>query len=196
MAAAASKRTQLEALQAEFTAAEHKNRTQGGKNLTYISIDATLNRVNQVLGATWSIPRAHTTILPTQSGAFGAMCEVFIEATIDGSLKTLYGVGAMTNKDPDMAVKTALAEAIKKAWHQAGVGLYLWDEEARERVEQRKAAAESPGARKRVMKSAASEKLGIANPTKEQVAAAFDLDVDDLDDDEKIVAALTEAGLL
>lgn len=196
MAAAARKTPQLDALQAEFKPGEHKNRSQGGKTLTYVDISATINRVNEVLGANWSIPRSHTTILPTKEGGFGAMCEVWIEAEIDGVTKTLYGVGAMQNKDPDMAVKTALAEAIKKAWHQAGVALYLWDEERRDKVAQAMAAAESPAARKRVMKAVAAERLGIENASKEQVAAAFEMDVNDLDDDEKVSAALTEAGYL
>lgn len=193
----ASAGTQLAALQAEFAPADHKNRSQGGKQLTYISIDATIKRVNEVLGVAWSVlPQTKTTILPTGSGGFGAMTEVYIEATIDGTTKTLYGVGAMTNKDPDMAAKTALAEAFKKAWHQAGVALYLWDEDARDRVNQAKAAAESPGARKRIMKSVAAERLGIENPSKEQVAAAFDLEEADLDNDEVISAKLTELGYL
>lgn len=188
---------QLLQLQREFTPGEHKNRSQGGKQLTYVDISATINRVNEVLGPNWSLTdKTRTTLVPTSSGTFGAMTEAYIIATIDGVEKHLYGVGAMVNKDPDMAAKTALAEAIKKAFHQAGVALYLWDEAARDRVNQAKAAAESPSARRRVMKSVAAETLGIENPSKEQVAAAFNLEVDDLDDDAKIIAALTEAGYL
>jgi hypothetical protein len=195
MAAAAQK--QLEKLQARFKPEEHKNRTQGGQQLTYVDISATLNRVNEVLGPNWSIvPPTKTTILPTKDGKFGALCELFIEAEIDGVRKTLYGVGAMTNNDPDMAAKTALAEAIKKAWHQAGVALYLWDAEARDQVNQAKAAAESPAARKKVLKSAAADKLGITNPTKDQVASAFDLEPADLDDDEVVSDTLRAIGLL
>lgn len=193
----AAKPTQFEALQAEFAPGEHGTRQQGGKTLTYVGIAETIKRVNAVLGTAWSVlPQTRTTILPTASGGFGAMCEVYIEATIDGTTKMLYGVGAMQNKDPDMAAKTALAEAFKKAWHQAGVALYLWDEEKRDRVQQAMAATESPGARKRVMKSLASEALGIENPSKEQVAAWSGLSEDDLDDDEKVVAFLTEKGYL
>ena len=194
---AAAARKQLDALQAVFKPSEHKNRSQGGTTLTYLSIDATLNRINEVLGAKWSIvPPTKTTILPTSGDAFGAMTEVYVEAEIDGVVKKLYGVGAMTNRDPDMAAKTALAEAIKKAFHQAGVGLYLWDEDARGKVNQAKAAAESPAARMRVMKSVAAESLGIENPSKEQVATVFGLSEADLDDDAKRVAALTERGLM
>jgi len=189
-------KTQLEQLQDRFAPDEHKNRTQGGQQLTYIDISATLNRINAVLGADWSVlPMTKTTILPTKDGKFGAMCEAYIEATIDGKQKTLYGVGAMVNNDPDMAAKTALAEAIKKAWHQAGVALYLWDAEARDQVNQAKAASASPAARKKVLKSLAADKLGITNPTKEQVASAFDLLPEDLDD-EAITEILTREGVL
>ena len=195
MAAAAQK--QLDKLQARFKPEEHKNRTQVGQQLTYVDISATLNRVNEVLGPNWSVVvPTKTTILPTKDGKFGALCELFIEAEIDGVRKTLYGVGAMTNNDPDMAAKTALAEAIKKAWHQAGVALYLWDAEARDQVNQAKVAAESPAARKKVLKSAAVDKLGTTNPTKDQVASAFDLEPADLDDDEVVSDTLRAIGLL
>jgi hypothetical protein len=194
---AASTQKQLDQLQARFKPEEHKNRTQGGQQLTYVDISATLNRVNEVLGPNWSVVvPTKTTILPTKDGKFGALCELFIEAEIDGVKKTLYGVGAMTNTDPDMAAKTALAEAIKKAWHQAGVALYLWDAEARDQVNQAKAAAESPAARKKVLKSAAADKLGITNPTKDQVASAFDLEPADLDDDDVVSDTLRAIGLL
>jgi hypothetical protein len=188
---------QLQALQAEFATSEHKNRSQGGKTLTYIDIAQTIKRVNEVLGANWSIlPGTKTTILPTSEGGFGAMTEVHIRATIDGVEKRLYGVGAMTNRDPDMAVKTALAEAIKKAFHQVGVALYLWDEEARDRINQRQAAGESPAARKRVLKSLAAEKLGIENPSREQIAAAFDTTPEAIAEDDGISAVLKAEGVL
>lgn len=189
--------TQLAQLQARFKTEEHKNRSQGGKTLTYIDISATINRVNEVLGADWSVlPSTKTTILPTSGGAFGAMTEAHIEALIDGKKKYLYGVGAMVNKDPDMAAKTALAEAIKKAFHQAGVALYLWDEAERDKVNQAKAAAASPAARRRVLKAVASEALGIENPTKEAVAAWASLEEADIEDDEKVSAFLTEQGYI
>ena len=41
------------------------------------------------------------------------------------------GVGADVSFDLDKAVKTALAEAIKKACHQYGIALELWEEERR-----------------------------------------------------------------
>jgi len=188
--------TELAQLQAQFAAGEHKARSQGNTTLTYVDISATINRVNAVLGAKWSIlPATKTTILPTASGSFGAMTEVYIEAVIDGTTKYLYGVGAMTNKDPDMACKTALAEAIKKAWHQAGVALYLWDKETRDQVQLAMEALESPAARRKALKQLAARELGIENPTGEQVNALFELG-EGAPSDEDVTRILTENGVL
>lgn len=179
--------TQLEQLQAEFAPEEHKNRGQGGQQLTYIDISATLNRVNSVLGPDWSIvPPSKSQLTPpaSQGGPFFAQTELFIEAKIDGVTKTLYGVGAMVNKDPDMAVKTALAEAIKKAWHQAGVALYLWDAEKREAVNAKaKVAKGGLPAKKKAVKALAVEALGTKTPTLTQIAELFGVSAGDLDEE-------------
>lgn len=192
--------TQLSRLQAEFAPGEHKNRSQGGQTLTYIDISATINRVNEVLGAGWSVVApSKTTIIPpsSQGGTFFAFTELFIEAVIDGTTKTLYGVGAMTNKDPDMAAKTALAEAIKKAFHQAGVGLYLWDPEARDAVNAKKKIADGGiKAKKQAVKRLASTALGVDSPTLTQIASAFDVSPGDLDEETVLDRILGEAGLL
>lgn len=188
--------TQLDQLQAEFAPAEHKNRSQGGTQLTYIDISATINRVNAVLGPDWSVvPPSRSKITPPQSqgGPFFAECELFIEAQIDGVTKTLYGVGAMTNKDPDMAVKTALAEAIKKAWHQAGVGLYLWDAERREAVNKKaKTAAGGLPAKKKAVKALAVAALDNKTPTLTQIAELFGVNPGDLDDEAVLDEILQE----
>ena len=178
--------TQLDQLQARFAPAEHKNRSQGSTQLTYIDIAATLNRVNEVVGPEWSIvPPSKSEIMPPREsgGTFFAWTELYIEAQIDGVTKTLYGVGAMTNKDPDMAVKTALAEAIKKAWHQAGVALYLWDAEAREEIAAAtKLANASPASKKKAVRALAADAMGIKAPTIKEVAEVFGVDPGDLDD--------------
>lgn len=190
-------RPQLEALMAQFEPSQHKTRTQGGQQLTYVSIDATINRVNEVLGSDWSItPPSATHVLPLETG-FLAKTELFISATIDGTTKTLYGVGAMTNRDPDMAMKTALAEALKKAFHQAGVALYLWDPAQRDEVAAKsKWSTATLAAKKKEVKRLASVKLDIENPTAKQVAEAFDFTAADLAEDETIDKILKAEGLL
>jgi hypothetical protein len=204
MAAAAVKETtQLERLQAEFKGDEHAQREgRGGRKLTYLSIDTTIKRVNDVLGAEWSIiPPTKTELLPPtrpaeDGGKWFAKTEVFIEANIDGTLKTLYGVGASVGGDADDAAKTALAEAIKKAFHQAGVGLYLWDAIALERIEATMNTSTAAG-RKRALKALAAEKLGISNPTIEQVAAVFQVeDSEDLKLDATVTTILTQEGVI
>lgn len=181
---------QLEQLQAEFSAAEHKSRPQGGKALTYIAIDATINRVNAVLGANWSVvPPTSTTLLPITDSEgsiskYIAKCELFIEAEIDGVKKTLYGFGAMVNADPDMAGKTALAEAIKKAWHQAGVALYLWDPEARDRIAKKsKVAAGGMRAKKKALKDIVVRETGVEKPSLTEIADFFNTPAGDMDDE-------------
>ena len=209
--AAASSPTQLEQLQAEFRPEEHKSvrKTKSGPELTYIGIDATINRVNAVLGANWSVvPPTATRLMPfettgmTEDGpvtrrTFLAVAEVYIQATIDGDTKTLYGVGAMEDRDPDMAAKTALAEGIKKAWHQAGVALYLWDPEARAAVERKKRlAGGSEAALKQEVWKIAKERLGKDRPTAAEVATVFDVKPNDLADADTLRQILVREGML
>jgi hypothetical protein len=197
MAAAAPKRPQLEALMAQFEPGQHKTRRQGGQDLTYVSIDATINRVNEVLGSGWSVlPSSSTQVMPLESG-FLAKTELFIEATIDGTAKVLYGVGAMRNGDPDMAMKTALAEALKKAFHQAGVALYLWDPAQRDEVAAKsKWAGATLAAKKKEVQRLAKVKLDVEKPSAKQVAEAFGFTAADLAEDATIDAILKAEGLL
>lgn len=126
-----------------------------------------------------------------------AKTELYAEAVIDGTTKTLYGVGSMVNSDPDMAMKTALAEAIKKAFHQAGVALYLWDSATRDRIEQKKKlAGGSESALKQAVFALAKEKLGKDKPTASEVAKSVGLKVGELADKDALVRVLTEAGVL
>lgn len=120
----------LTKLSEPFPIEDVKQRSQGGRKLDYISIDATIRRLNDVLGTDWSfsIRRSDLSVLP--SGGYLAVVEGEI-AALD---KTAAGVGADVAPDADKAIKTALAEALKKAGHQFGIGLYLWDEAEREIV--------------------------------------------------------------
>lgn len=189
-------KSQLEQLADEFPAGAHKSRKQGGRDLTYLSIDATINRVNDVLGTGWSIePPSRTTVTGetreskdendniTRKIVYVAFSELFIRATIDGTEKTLYGVGADSKGDPDDAVKTALAEALKKAFHQAGVGLYLWDEETRERVAAKMGLAKkTPIQLKQMVWKLAKDRLGTDKPTAPQIAKEFGVSASELND--------------
>lgn len=117
----------------------------------YVAIDDVYNRLDNVLGADWNlnvlnaqchlIPREQKTYGRAEKTAFNAVVSVEIEATVDGVLSRRAGVGADFADDPDKAIKTALANAVKKAANGFGVGRYLWKEEERAAIDQSLAAA-------------------------------------------------------
>lgn len=133
--------TKIEQLGARFETDAHKSRQQGGRSLMYIDIAHTIERLNQVFKTDYS-----TEILDTQF----VQDFVFVKARVsyigeDGKLYYKDGIGAdkLMAADPDKSLKTAYAEAIKKAAHQLGVALYLWDEGERKEIEQEQKAAKS-----------------------------------------------------
>lgn len=189
----------LAALSAPFLPTEVKQRTQGGRQLDYLPIDATLKRVNEVLGFGWGVEQAKWTVHGDQ---------VIVEITIRiggddpfgerGIYKSCWGIGAdkFDGKDMDKAVKTALAEAIKKAFHQVGVGLYLWDPSERANVQEGRqaAAGDLASLKSQVFKLALGQ--GLKDQTPAGIAAHFKLSTDDLQDAAKLTAILREAGKL
>jgi hypothetical protein len=196
MASAKAELTQLEQLAAEFGGNDVKTRTQSGLTLTYIDISATINRLNAVLGSNWSTS-ATTKFIPIDDGAFLAVCELELRARVDGNEKVAYGVGADKGKDSDKIAKTALAEAIKKAGHQLGIALYLWDPAARARAEKLKALASgSEVALKREVVAIAKERTGKDKPTAAEIAAVFGVKAGDLADKATLQKILTDEGLL
>lgn len=109
--------------------------------LTYIGIEHVIGRLNQVFGEGYS-----TEITNTQIQGDWAIVSVRLTYTdANGVTRWKDGIGAdlwtyvdnygKTQIDMDKAIKTAYAEGIKKAGHQLGVGLYLWDDDIREAVE-------------------------------------------------------------
>lgn len=120
----------LDALSARFDVKDVKQRTQGGRKLDYVSIDSTIRRFNEVLDTNWDTTDLTHSIIPLD-GKYLAV----VSLTVRALGKQAVGIGADVAPDPDKALKTALAEALKKAGHQFGVGLYLWDEEEREIVQ-------------------------------------------------------------
>jgi hypothetical protein len=137
-------------------------KNQSGQD--YVSIDGYINRLNDVLGAMWSWSVNDWKIAdaaPTKSGKpqYTAVVQgtltiilsdigvVSIGTDEDSFLTTQRaqvsrdGIGANTNFDPDTAVKSAQAEALKKACHQFGIALYLWSEAERDFIALQKGAA-------------------------------------------------------
>lgn len=174
----------LAALGARFDVKEVKQRTQGGRKLDYISIDATINRLNEVLGASWSLTENSVTLLPLE-GKYLA----FVSVSLSALGKEALGVGADVAPDADKALKTALAEALKKAGHQFGVGLYLWDEGEREVVARDRAAASGDLSALKTKAFEVALDKG-AKPNAESVAETLGIAVEDLQDAGKLRSAL------
>lgn len=130
----------LAKLSERFPVDDVKQRRQGGVMLDYISIDATIRRLNDVLGADWSFSVSDARLDTLLTGGYLAM----VTGTLKALGKSAAGVGADTASDPDKAIKTALAEALKKAGHQFGIGLYLWDESEREVIAKARKGVKSP----------------------------------------------------
>lgn len=177
MAPKTASESKLAELSARFDVGDVKQRAQAGRKLDYISIDATIRRFNDVLGPAWSSHITSQQLIPEASGGYLAV--VGLELTALG--KTAAGVGADKASDPDKALKTALAEALKKAGHQFGVGLYLWDEGERAIVQRDRAAASGDLA---AIKAKVFEKAleGGAKATAAGVAEFFDIPVEGLQD--------------
>lgn len=146
-------------------------------NQDYVAINQYINRLNDVLGALWSWSVNDWKIMdapPTKSGkpqytaiVQGTLLIVLNDIGVvsvgegdeDAFLTTQRatvardGIGANTNFDPDTAVKSAQAEALKKACHQFGIALYLWESDEREYVELQRQASTSDAALKQVVVS-------------------------------------------
>lgn len=127
-----------------FAIEDVKQRRQGSVMLDYISVDATIRRLNEVLGASWSTSDLSTSLIPLDGGTSGGKFIATVALTLTALGKQAVGVGADVATDPDKAVKTALAEALKKAGHQFGIGLYLWQEEERAIVARQRAGTTIP----------------------------------------------------
>jgi hypothetical protein len=139
-------------------------------NQDYVAINQYINRLNDVLGALWSWSVNDWKIMdapPTKSGkpqytaiVQGTLMIVLNDIGVvsvgegddDAFLTTQRatvardGIGANTNFDPDTAVKSAQAEALKKACHQFGIALYLWESDERDYVELQRQAVTNDGA--------------------------------------------------
>lgn len=176
------------------------------KGFDYIAIDTTLNRFNEVLGANWSSQVVSVNVQPLNPANDGVgvqrrrdglipgyLAVVTVQITALGS--TRCGVGSHVEADPDMAVKTALAEALKKAGHSFGVGLYLWDEAERYNVAEGQAAAAGDlnALKKQVTKLAKDRGIPV-NP--KAIAEHFKIKEDDLQNAEKLTGILKGAGRL
>ena len=192
-------------------------KNQSGQD--YVAINDYINRLNEVLGHgwTWSINNwkimdaaltksgkpQYTAIVQGTLGVFLSDVGVISLGDDDDSFLTTQkaivyrdGIGANTNFDPDTAVKSAQAEALKKACHQFGIALYLWDSAERDFVELQRRAATDDIALKQLVVAYTNRVLELdpgTVPDKEQMLEVLDiveLDVDSIRD------ALSKKGVV
>jgi hypothetical protein len=192
------------------------------KGFDYVAIDGYINRLNQTVGANWSwvindhelryegIPNTNNGKMQFLAVVRGTLTIVgtdhtFIEAdnTDSDYLATITfessrdGIGADVSFDPDKALKTAQAEALKKACHQFGIALYLWDDEQRGYLDLQRKAAISEDDLKRLAVAYVQRTLGTDEmPSKDIIADTLGMDADDLSNNTLLRAALTNKGAL
>jgi hypothetical protein len=184
-------------LRAKFPANEVKQRQgAGGMKLDYVAGETVIGRLleataDEESGYAWSADIVHIEETPK-----GWVAVVRGTLLIHGDAGT--GVGAMVNKDVDMAVKSANTEALKNAAKNGfGVGIELWDKEYRETLgQQRRLLGGSEQAMKQEVWKIAKEKLGIEKPTPAQIAKLFGVKAGDLADADSLKAILEGEGIL
>lgn len=188
-------------------------------NQDYVAIDGYINRLNDVLGHgwTWSIntwkimdaaptksgKAQYTAVVQGTLGIFLSDVGVISLGEDDDSFLTTQkaivyrdGIGANTNFDPDTAVKSAQAEALKKACHQFGIALYLWDAAERDYVELQRRSVSDDIALKQLVVAYTQRVLELdpgTMPDKDQMIEV--LDIKDLDVD-SIRESLTKKGVI
>jgi hypothetical protein len=176
-------------------------KNQSGQD--YVAINDYINRLNETLGALWSWSVNSWKILdapPTKTGkpqytavVQGTLMIILNDIGVisvgeddeDAFLTTQRasvardGIGANTNFDPDTAVKSAQAEALKKACHQFGIALYLWKEAERDFIVLQKSAASNDVALKQLVVAYTQRVLELEPgtvPEKEQMCEVLGIE--------------------
>jgi hypothetical protein len=185
-------------------------------NLDYVGIEGYINRFIDVVGLGYDflVTQSSVTLLPedmtTSTGKRQYLAQVTGQIRLHGSRTpnnvspsfslpgtTRSGTGADVSFDPDKAVKTAQAEAFKKAAHQFGVALELWDEGHRADLEVvRRGAGGSEAALKKAVFDLAKKRLDKAKPTVADVAELFNVAPGDLSSKSTLEQILRTEGAL
>lgn len=196
----------LPKLQQKFPASQVKKNQDG---LDYVSIDGYINRLLDALGLNYSFIIVGTSleVLPedmkTRSGKRQYLAQVTGQLNIpyetdagQPSVSTRSGTGADVSFDPDKAIKTAQAEALKKAAHQFGIALELWDEGHRRSLELARRANESEQAAAKAVYQLALEQTGKAKLTQAEVAKHFGVKTGDLKAHATSLSILEDQGVI
>jgi hypothetical protein len=189
----------------------------------YVSIDDYINRLNNVLGHAWAwqindwklypdtapdtskgkkqylaVVQGSLSIFLTDIGVISSGGEDDEDAflTTQKAVIVRDGIGGDIGYDPDKALKTAQAEALKKACHQYGIALYLWKEAERDFIVLQKSAASNDVALKQLVVAYTQRVLELdpgTVPEKEQMCEV--LGIEDLSIP-AIRASLSNKGVL
>lgn len=160
----------------------------GGKMLDYIPIETVLERLLTVApDYSWEAELAHMD---------GNLAVVSGHLTIGG--KRAFGIGSMSNRDVDMAVKSANSEAMKNAAKNGfGVALELWDEEHRADLETQRREVVQNESRLETLKNRVAD-IAVAQGverTGPAIAAHFGVTLEQLQDEDELEAIVAqEAG--
>jgi hypothetical protein len=191
----------------ELTAKFHPSlvkKNQSGQ--AYVSIDDYINRLNEVLGHAWAWQINDWKLYPDAASNTSTGKKQYV-AVVQGSLSIFLsdigvisigaeddedaflttqkavvvrdGIGGDIGFDPDKALKTAQAEALKKACHQFGIALYLWKEAERDFIVLQKSAASNDVALKQLVVAYTQRVLELEPgtiPEKEQMCEVLDIE--------------------
>jgi hypothetical protein len=157
-------------LAAKFPADAHKTRKQGGRDLTYVTGEMVIGRLNGVLGFDWSFRVVNQGSTEIEAWVLGELT-----ATVDGVTFTRQQYG---NQDLSRGqhptsdlFKSAATDALKKCATTIGVGLYLYDEDERREVEAEMRQAKRPDPTPRSAAPAIGVGAGVAVVEDEDGAA-------------------------
>jgi hypothetical protein len=179
-------------------------KNQSGQD--YVAIDDYINRLNDVLGHAWAwqindwklypdaapptkngkpqylaVVQGSLTIFLHDIGVISVGAEDDDDAflTTQKAVVVRDGIGSNVNFDPDTAVKSAQAEALKKACHQYGIALYLWKEAERDFVALQKSATNNDVALKQLVVAYTQRVLELepgVMPEKDQMCEVLGID--------------------
>lgn len=179
-------------------------KNQSGQD--YVAIDDYINRLNDVLGHAWAwqindwklypdaapptakgkpqylaVVQGSLSIFLSDIGVISIGAEDDDDAflTTQKAVVVRDGIGSNVNFDPDTAVKSAQAEALKKACHQYGIALYLWKEAERDFVALQKSAANNDVALKQLVVAYTQRVLELepgTMPDKEQMCEVLGIE--------------------
>lgn len=137
--------TTYERLAERFSPAEHKTKTIGGNDLTYVDGETVISRLNATLGFDgWSFETGQINVLENEVWVTGKLTVYVGERTVvreqaGGQIINRTRAGAIIELSND--IKGAVTDCLKKCATLVGVGLYLYDPIERAEVKAEMAAA-------------------------------------------------------